>query len=79
MATDTNRREFVQVAGMAASGLVAAASTHPAAAAEQAAGPAPKTMGARFRTLMSGPEPQVSCQSVQSQHRGAATTPQEIP
>jgi 2-methylisocitrate lyase-like PEP mutase family enzyme len=57
MARDTNRREFVQVAGMAASGLMAAVSTLPAAAAEQAARPTPKTMGARFRELMNGPEP----------------------
>ena len=53
MTTDTNRREFVQVAGLAASGLMAAAG--PLAAAE--ARPAPRTMGARFRELMNGPEP----------------------
>jgi len=53
MTKETNRREFVQVAGLAASGLMAAAGS--AAAAE--ARPAPKTMGARFRELMNGPEP----------------------
>src|SRR5262249_48690726 len=51
--TDTNRREFVQVAGLAASGLMAAAGS-PAAAQPR---PTPKTMGARFRELMNGPEP----------------------
>jgi 2-methylisocitrate lyase-like PEP mutase family enzyme len=53
MAGETNRREFVQVAGLAASGLMAAAG--PLAAAE--ARPASRTMGARFRELMNGPEP----------------------
>src|SRR5260370_9940341 len=55
MARKTNRREFVRVAGLAASGLVAAAG--PLAAAEREARPAPRTMGARFRELMNGPEP----------------------
>ena len=56
MSKETNRREFVQVAGLAASGLVAAAA--PMAGAAQAQPRlAPKTMGARFRELMSGPEP----------------------
>jgi 2-methylisocitrate lyase-like PEP mutase family enzyme len=55
MAEETNRREFVQVAGLAASGLMAAAGSLPAAAQE--ARPAPRTMGARFRELMKGPEP----------------------
>jgi methylisocitrate lyase len=55
MARKTNRREFFQVAGMAASGLMAAAA--PLAAAEREARPAPRTMGARFRELMNGPEP----------------------
>src|SRR5579859_1885894 len=53
MARETNRREFVQVAGLAASGLMAAAG--PLAAAE--ARPASRTMGARFRELMNGAEP----------------------
>src|SRR5262245_6038839 len=53
MTQETNRREFVQVAGLAASGLVAAAGS--AAAAEARA--TPKSMGARFRELMNGPEP----------------------
>src|SRR5499427_303631 len=55
MARKTNRREFVRVAGLAASGLMAAAG--PLAAAEREARPAPRTMGARFRELMNGPEP----------------------
>src|SRR6266446_5709935 len=55
MARKTNRREFVQVAGLAASGLMAAAG--PLAAAVREARPAPRTMGARFRELMNGPEP----------------------
>src|SRR6202795_2098393 len=55
MAGETNRREFVQVAGLAASGLMAAAGSLPAAA--QGARPAPRTMGARFRELMKGPDP----------------------
>jgi 2-methylisocitrate lyase-like PEP mutase family enzyme len=55
MARKTNRREFVQVAGLAASALMAAAS--PLTAAERDARPTPRTMGARFRELMNGPEP----------------------
>jgi 2-methylisocitrate lyase-like PEP mutase family enzyme len=56
MAKKTNRREFVQVAGLAASGLMA--SGRPLAAApEPQARTAPNTMGARFRALMNGPEP----------------------
>jgi 2-methylisocitrate lyase-like PEP mutase family enzyme len=54
MARKSNRREFVQVAGLAVSGLMAAAG--PLAAAESAR-PAPRSMGARFRELMNGPEP----------------------
>ena len=57
MAGTSNRREFFQAAGLAASGLMAAAAPLPAAAAEREARPAPTTMGARFRALMSGPEP----------------------
>jgi len=57
MAGETNRREFVQVAGLAASGLMAAAGPLAVAAAEREARPAPRTMGARFRELMNGPEP----------------------
>src|SRR5882762_10356237 len=53
MTRKTNRREFVQAAGLAASGLMAAAG--PLAAAEARA--TPRTMGARFRELMNGPEP----------------------
>jgi 2-methylisocitrate lyase-like PEP mutase family enzyme len=54
MTNQANRREFVQVAGLATSGLMAVTSS-PAAAAE--ARSAAKTMGARFRELMNGPEP----------------------
>jgi 2-methylisocitrate lyase-like PEP mutase family enzyme len=53
--TDTNRRQFVQAAGTAAA-LVAAAAPMTATAQAQPR-PVPKTMGARFRELMSGPEP----------------------
>src|SRR5882762_8159672 len=57
MARKTNRREFVQVAGLAASALLAAAPALAAAAPEPQARPAPRSMGARFRALMNGPEP----------------------
>jgi 2-methylisocitrate lyase-like PEP mutase family enzyme len=57
MARDTNRREFVQGAGLAVPGLLAAAAPLAATAAERQARPAPRTMGARFRALMNGPEP----------------------
>src|SRR5438477_1580809 len=57
MARKTNRREFVQVAGLAASGLMAAARPLAGAVPEPQARPAPRTMGARFRALMNGPEP----------------------
>src|SRR5215471_1037804 len=56
MARETNRREFVQGAGLAAPVLLAAAAPLTAAAQPQAR-PAPRTMGARFRALMNGPEP----------------------
>lgn len=54
MTNETNRREFVQAAGLAAGLLAAAAPVTPAAA--QPAGQA-RSMGARFRALMNGPEP----------------------
>src|SRR5258707_12054401 len=62
MARTTSRREFVQVAGLAATGLMAAAAPLAAAgpasaAAQPQARPAPTSMGARFRALMNGPEP----------------------
>src|SRR2546428_7258603 len=57
MARKTNRREFVQVAGLAASGLMATARPLAGAVPEPQARPAPATMGARFRALLSGPEP----------------------
>jgi 2-methylisocitrate lyase-like PEP mutase family enzyme len=57
MTSETNRREFVQGAGLAAPVLLAAASPLAAAAAQPQARSAPTTMGARFRALMNGPEP----------------------
>src|SRR5882672_6525658 len=63
MARKTNRREFVQVAGLAASGFMAAARPLAGAIPEPQARqappgrPAPSTMGARFRALLNGPEP----------------------
>src|SRR5262245_36134206 len=56
MARKSNRREFFQGAGIAASGLIMAAAPL-AAAPEPAARPAARTMGARFRELMNSPEP----------------------
>jgi 2-methylisocitrate lyase-like PEP mutase family enzyme len=57
MARKTNRREFVQVAGLAASGLMATGLPLAGAVQQPQARPAPRTMGARFRALMNGPEP----------------------
>jgi 2-methylisocitrate lyase-like PEP mutase family enzyme len=57
MAKETNRREFVQAAGIAATGLVAAAPVVAVAAQETPTRAAPRSMGARFRELMNGPEP----------------------
>src|SRR5690242_3048044 len=57
MAEKTNRREFVQVAGLAASGLMASARPLAAAVPEPQARPVPRPMGAQFRALMNGPEP----------------------
>src|SRR6267142_4093980 len=63
MTRKTNRREFVQVAGLAASGFIAAADPlagaipEPQARPAAQARPAPGTMGARFRALLNGPEP----------------------
>ena len=63
MARKTNRREFVQVAGLAASGLMATAgplagaSPEPQARQASQPRPAPSTMGARFRALLNGPDP----------------------
>ena len=65
MARKTNRREFVQVAGLAASGFMATArplagaSPEPQARPTAQARPAPSTMGARFRALLNGTEPLV--------------------
>src|SRR5258705_10676127 len=63
MTRKTSRREFVQVAGLAASGFMAAADPlagaipEPQARPAAQARPAPGTMGARFRALLNGPEP----------------------
>jgi len=57
MAGETNRRDFVRAAGLAVSGLMAAAAPLAATAAEREQRPAARTMGARFRELMNGPEP----------------------
>ena len=57
MARKTNRREFVQVAGLAASGLIAAAAPLAEAAAQPQGRAAPRSMGARFRALMNAPDP----------------------
>src|SRR6267378_1608756 len=63
MTRKTNRREFVKVAGLAASGFIAAADPlagaipEPQARPAAQARPAPGTMGARFRALLNGPEP----------------------
>jgi 2-methylisocitrate lyase-like PEP mutase family enzyme len=57
MTGETNRREFVQAAGLAASGLLAATTAAAAAAPEREARAAARSMGARFRELMNGPEP----------------------
>lgn len=55
MARKSNRREFFQGAGIAASGLIMAAV--PLAAAETPARAPARSMGARFRELMNGSEP----------------------
>src|SRR4051812_12551780 len=58
MPIETNRRAFVQAAGLAAPILLAAATPLAAApAGTPAARPAPRSMGARFRALMNGAEP----------------------
>ena len=55
MADETNRREFVRGAGLAVPALMAASPL--AAAPAPQTRQAPRTMGARFRALMNGPEP----------------------
>jgi 2-methylisocitrate lyase-like PEP mutase family enzyme len=55
MAMKTSRRVFVQLAGLAAPGLMAA--TQAGATAQAQTRPAPTTMGARFRALVNGAEP----------------------
>jgi 2-methylisocitrate lyase-like PEP mutase family enzyme len=52
MAKKTSRREFVQAAGLAASGLMASGRPLAGAVPEPQARPAPRTMGATFRALM---------------------------
>ena len=52
MKTKRSRREFIQVSGLAASGLMAAASPLSAAAPEPQARPAARSMGARLRELL---------------------------
>src|SRR5882672_6446539 len=59
MARKTNRREFVKVAGLAAPGFLATPGPQAGAAPQPQARPAPRTMGARFRALLNGPEPLV--------------------
>ena len=60
MARRTNRREFVRVAGLAASGFMTTTARPLAGAIPGSqARPAPSTMGARFRALLNGPEPLV--------------------
>src|SRR5438093_10550388 len=57
MTRKTNRREFVQVAGLAASRVMPTAGPIAAAVPVSQARPAPRTMGARFRALLNGAEP----------------------
>ena len=59
MTDQTNRRDFVRGAGLAAPFLLAAAAPLAAAPAPQpqTTRPAPTSMGARFRALMNGPDP----------------------
>ena len=56
MANETNRREVLQAAGLAATGLMAAAAPLTEAAAQPARAGG-QSMGARFRALMNGPDP----------------------
>ena len=57
MTTETSRREFVQAAGLAASGLIAVAVPAANAAPAPEGRAAARSMGARFRALMNGPDP----------------------
>ncbi len=57
MAEKTSRREFVKVAGLAASGWMATAPALRGAVPGRQEPSVPRTMGARFRALMNGPEP----------------------
>src|ERR1051326_3817979 len=58
MAEESNRREFVRAAGLAVPVLMAASQLE-AATPEPQTRQTPRTMGARFRALMNGPEPLV--------------------
>jgi len=57
MARRTSRREFVQLAGLAASGFMTTARPLAGAVPAPQALPGPTTMGARFHALLNGPEP----------------------
>ena len=57
MARKTSRREFVQLAGLAATGLMATRTAGGQSVPASQARPAARTMGARFRELLRGTEP----------------------
>src|SRR5215470_735058 len=57
MAGKTNRREFVQAAGLAASAFMTTARSSAGVVPGPQTRAAPRTMGARFRALLNGPEP----------------------
>jgi methylisocitrate lyase len=57
MAKKTSRREFVQLTGLAASGLMAMPTARGQSVPASQARPAARTMGARFRELLLGTEP----------------------
>jgi methylisocitrate lyase len=57
MAKKTSRREFVQLAGLTATGLIGARTATGQPTPPPQARPAARTMGARFRELLRGTEP----------------------
>src|SRR5215468_7998718 len=57
MAGKTNRREFVQAAGLAASAFMTTARSSAGVVPGPQTRAAARTMGARFRALLNGPEP----------------------
>jgi 2-methylisocitrate lyase-like PEP mutase family enzyme len=57
MESKTSRREFVQLAGLAATGLMAIRPADAQSVPPSEARPAARTMGARFRELLEGTEP----------------------